>query len=36
MQKEWDSLTLTAYLLTGDRDHSEDLVQTALEKTHRR
>ncbi|GLY14911.1 hypothetical protein Kisp01_19260 [Kineosporia sp. NBRC 101677] len=36
MQKEWDSLTRTAYLLTGDRDHSEDLVQTALEKTHRR
>ena len=36
MQKEWDSLTRTAYLLTGDRDYSEDLVQTALEKTHRK
>lgn len=36
VQQEWISLTRTAFLLTGDRDYAEDLVQTALEKTHRR
>lgn len=36
VQTEWASLARTAYLLTGDRDYAEDLVQTALEKTHRR
>ncbi len=29
------SLLRTAYLLTGDRGHAEDLVQTALLKTYR-
>jgi RNA polymerase sigma-70 factor (sigma-E family) len=28
----WSSLVRTAYLLTGDRGHAEDLVQTALTK----
>jgi RNA polymerase sigma-70 factor (sigma-E family) len=32
----WAPLTRTAYLLTGDRGHAEDLVQSALEKTHRK
>ncbi|GAB3274872.1 SigE family RNA polymerase sigma factor [Kineosporia babensis] len=36
VQQEWVSLTRTAFLLTGDRDYAEDLVQAALEKTHRR
>ncbi len=31
----WHSLARTAYLLTGDHGRAEDLVQTALEKTHR-
>jgi RNA polymerase sigma-70 factor (sigma-E family) len=29
------ALLRTAYLLTGDRGHAEDLLQTALIKTHR-
>jgi DNA-directed RNA polymerase specialized sigma24 family protein len=29
-------LLRTAYLLTGDRGHAEDLLQTALERTARR
>ncbi|WP_067503819.1 SigE family RNA polymerase sigma factor [Actinoplanes sp. TFC3] len=31
-----DALVRTAYLIMGDRGHAEDLVQSALEKTHRR
>jgi RNA polymerase sigma-70 factor (sigma-E family) len=31
-----DKLLRTAYLLTGDRGHAEDLVQLALERTARR
>lgn len=31
-----DALVRTAYLITGDRGHAEDLVQSALEKAHRR
>ncbi|MGC5030922.1 SigE family RNA polymerase sigma factor [Micromonospora sp. DT229] len=34
--QQWGPLTRTAYLLTGDRGVAEDLVQSALEKTHRR
>ncbi|GGM23118.1 DNA-directed RNA polymerase sigma-70 factor [Micromonospora sonchi] len=34
--EQWGPLTRTAYLLTGDRGAAEDLVQSALEKTHRR
>jgi RNA polymerase sigma-70 factor (sigma-E family) len=34
--EQWGPLTRTAYLLTGDRGSAEDLVQAALEKTHRR
>jgi RNA polymerase sigma-70 factor (sigma-E family) len=36
VQRWWAPLTRTAYLLTGDRGYAEDLVQSALEKTHRR
>ncbi|WP_033342466.1 SigE family RNA polymerase sigma factor [Catenuloplanes japonicus] len=36
VRAQWGPLTRTAYLLTGDRNHAEDLVQTALEKTHRK
>lgn len=31
----WGPLLRTAYLLTGDRDRAEDLVQGALVRTHR-
>ena len=31
----WGALVRTAYLLTGDQQQAEDLVQTALEKTVR-
>ncbi|GAA3247740.1 SigE family RNA polymerase sigma factor [Dactylosporangium siamense] len=33
---QWEPLTRTAYLLTGDRGAAEDLVQSVLEKSHRR
>jgi RNA polymerase sigma-70 factor (sigma-E family) len=33
---QWGPLTRTAFLLTGDRGMAEDLVQSALEKAHRR
>ena len=36
VQQHWAPLMRTAYLLTGDRGYAEDLVQSALEKTHRR
>jgi len=36
VEREWAPLVRLAYLLTGDRGHAEDLVQAALEKTHRR
>ena len=36
VRQQWAPLTRTAFLLTGDRSYAEDLVQTALEKTHRR
>ncbi|MFU8874475.1 SigE family RNA polymerase sigma factor [Micromonospora sp. SL4-19] len=36
VQRQWGPLLRTAYLLTGDRGTAEDLVQSALEKTHRR
>jgi len=36
VERQWGPLLRTAYLLTGDRGHAEDLVQAALEKTHRR
>lgn len=32
----WNALVRSAYLLTGDRGHAEDLVQNALERMHRR
>ncbi|MFD2083151.1 RNA polymerase sigma-70 factor, sigma-E family [Actinopolymorpha cephalotaxi] len=32
----WTSLLRTAYLLVGDHGHAEDLVQSALVRTHRR
>lgn len=35
VRTQWGPLTRTAYLLTGDRGTAEDLVQSALEKTHR-
>ncbi|GLY14915.1 SigE family RNA polymerase sigma factor [Kineosporia rhizophila] len=35
VRQEWRHLVHTAYLLTGDRNHAEDLAQTALEKIHR-
>ncbi len=36
VQEHWGPLTRSAYLLTGDRSYAEDLVQSALEKTHRK
>jgi RNA polymerase sigma-70 factor (sigma-E family) len=33
--RQWEPLSRTAYLLTRDRALAEDLVQSALEKTHR-
>ncbi|GIF71477.1 SigE family RNA polymerase sigma factor [Asanoa siamensis] len=36
VREQWPRLLRTAYLLTGDRGTAEDLVQSALEKTHRR
>ncbi len=33
--ESWISLLRTAYLLTGDHGHAEDLVQTALIRLHR-
>ena len=36
VQQWWAPFVRTAYLLTGDRGHAEDLVQSALEKTHRK
>lgn len=36
VSEQWGLLTRMAYLLTGDRGAAEDLVQSALEKTHRR
>jgi DNA-directed RNA polymerase specialized sigma24 family protein len=33
--RQWEPLSRTAYLLTRDRGLAEDLVQAALEKTHR-
>jgi len=36
VEAHWGPLTRTAYLITGDRGHAEDLAQTALEKVHRR
>ncbi|MDG4827334.1 SigE family RNA polymerase sigma factor [Asanoa sp. WMMD1127] len=36
VRNQWAPLLRTAYLLTGDRGTAEDLVQSALEKTHRR
>ena len=36
VERQWAPLLRTAYLLTGDRGHAEDLVQAVLEKTHRR
>ena len=36
VRQQWGPLLRTAYLLTGDRGTAEDLVQAALEKTHRR
>ena len=35
VRQQWGPLIRTAYLLTGDRGTAEDLVQAALEKTHR-
>jgi RNA polymerase sigma-70 factor (sigma-E family) len=34
--QRWTALARTAYLLTGDKGHAEDLVQTAMERLHRR
>ncbi|WP_250007741.1 SigE family RNA polymerase sigma factor [Actinoplanes sp. M2I2] len=36
VEQHWGPLVRVAYLLTGDRGHAEDLVQAALEKTHRK
>ncbi len=36
VEQQWGPLVRMAYLLTGDRGHAEDLVQAALEKTHRK
>ncbi|MCO8276598.1 SigE family RNA polymerase sigma factor [Actinoplanes sp. TRM 88003] len=36
VEQQWGPLVRVAYLLTGDRGHAEDLVQAALEKTHRK
>jgi RNA polymerase sigma-70 factor (sigma-E family) len=35
VQQQWGPLVRAAYLITGDRGTAEDLVQSALEKTHR-
>jgi RNA polymerase sigma-70 factor (sigma-E family) len=35
VRHQWGPLNRTAYLLTGDSGAAEDLVQSALEKTHR-
>lgn len=32
---QWQPLARTAYLLTGDRGHAEDLVQSTLVRVHR-
>ncbi|AUG78420.1 RNA polymerase sigma24 factor [Kitasatospora sp. MMS16-BH015] len=34
VQGRWNGLVRTAYLLTGDRHHAEDLAQTALTKVY--
>ncbi|MBL7261369.1 SigE family RNA polymerase sigma factor [Paractinoplanes lichenicola] len=36
VELHWAPLVRLAYLLTGDRGYAEDLVQAALEKTHRK
>ncbi|MCM4079187.1 SigE family RNA polymerase sigma factor [Paractinoplanes hotanensis] len=36
VEQQWGPLVRVAYLLTGDRGYAEDLVQAALEKTHRK
>ncbi|GAB2614891.1 DNA-directed RNA polymerase sigma-70 factor [Paractinoplanes abujensis] len=36
VEQHWAPLVRIAYLLTGDRGYAEDLVQAALEKTHRK
>ncbi|MBM2623308.1 SigE family RNA polymerase sigma factor [Actinoplanes sp. LDG1-06] len=36
VEQQWGPLVRLAYLLTGDRGYAEDLVQAALEKTHRK
>ena len=36
VRQRWTALRRTAYLLTGDTGHAEDLVQTTLERLHRR
>jgi RNA polymerase sigma-70 factor (sigma-E family) len=36
VRQRWTALARTAYLLTGDKGHAEDLVQTAMERLHRR
>jgi RNA polymerase sigma-70 factor (sigma-E family) len=36
VRQRWTALRRTAYLHTGDTGHAEDLVQTALERLHRR
>ncbi|MFE0512363.1 SigE family RNA polymerase sigma factor [Streptomyces sp. NPDC058964] len=35
VRARWSHLVRTAYLLTGDRHHAEDLTQTALAKAYR-
>lgn len=36
VQSRWQQLLRTAYLLTGDHGRAEELLQTALVRTHRR
>jgi RNA polymerase sigma-70 factor (sigma-E family) len=36
VQSRWQHLLRTAYLLTGDHGRAEELLQTALVRTHRR
>jgi RNA polymerase sigma-70 factor (sigma-E family) len=36
VRQRWTALARTAYLLTGDKGHAEDLVQIAMERLHRR
>jgi RNA polymerase sigma-70 factor (sigma-E family) len=36
VQQRWSAFARTAYLLTGDGGHAEDLVQTTMERLHRR